>query len=205
MKKMSIFLFAALAFALLANRTGVQASPASDAEVHLVGLVVEYTESQSISIVNKDGNQYDFELAALLKIVPVHRANMLGPGAYVTVIAPNNVSNGKQIATGIVIHPKVPSGFPMPAATLTPAPTDATMVPTETGLPTEPPTGEPTETMTPTETPTEVEPPTETATPTPTEETSSETELSQVDVQMAVISLVDWLASFLRQILAVTG
>jgi hypothetical protein len=202
MKKITLFAFAVLVFALLANMTSAQAGPASDAEVHRVGLVVDYMEGESISIVDRDGNQFDFELASPLKVVPAHRASMLAPGAYVTIIAPNNVPNGKHIAVGIVIHPKAPSSFPMPEATLTPVPTDEIETPTETALPTETPTEVPTETETPTDTatPTETLAPDETPEPT---ETPAEITLSQDDVQSAVVTLVDWLASFFRQLFAV--
>jgi hypothetical protein len=95
MKKLSLFLGVALVFTLLVNLTSAQASPNLDPEVRRVGLVVAYTEGQSITIMDKDGNQFTFALASPLKIVPAHRANMLGVGAYVTIIAPNNVPGGK--------------------------------------------------------------------------------------------------------------
>ncbi|HXQ35392.1 MAG TPA: hypothetical protein VN843_15345, partial [Anaerolineales bacterium] len=85
-------------------------------EVQRVGVVVAYSPGQSITIVDRRGNQYTFELASPLKIVPRHRADLLAPGAFVTIIAPNNVPGGKHIAVGIVIHPSIPPGFAGPIA-----------------------------------------------------------------------------------------
>src|SRR6266498_1136857 len=76
----------------------------------IVGTVTDYSAGQSITIADRLGNEFTFDLASPLKIVPSHRANQLGRGAYVTVIAPNNVPNGKHIAVGIVIHRGVPKG-----------------------------------------------------------------------------------------------
>lgn len=87
MKKASLILLIVLALAMLTNMAYVEASPA-DQDVQRMGLVVAYTADQSITIVDRDGAQSTFTLAPNLKIVPAHRANMLGVGAYVTIIAP---------------------------------------------------------------------------------------------------------------------
>jgi hypothetical protein len=191
MRKISLLLFAVLTFGLLANFTIVHASQALDPQIQRVGLVVAYTPQQSITIVDKDGKQFTFTLAAALKIVPKHRANLLAPGVYVTIIAPKNGT----VATGIVIHPHAPSSFTMPSATFT-----ATAVPTNTAtaLPSETPTETstatptntevPTATMTATETPTITETSTSTATATPTG-TAGTTPNSQ----SVVSAFVDWL------------
>jgi hypothetical protein len=84
-------------------------------EVRRVGVVVAYSPGQSITIADRQGNEFTFELASLLKIVPAHRADLLAVGAFVTIIAPNNVPNGKHIAVGIVIHRGVPPGFAGPS------------------------------------------------------------------------------------------
>lgn len=222
MKKLSLFLLIALVFASLANWTSAQASPDPGPEVQRVGFVVAYTANQSITIVDRDGDQFTFTLASNLKIVPPHRADLLQPGAYVTIIAPNNQPGGKWIATGIVIHPKPPSSFPIPTFTFTPVPTD-TPLPTDTALPTETPTEVPTETAVVTETPTETmtatvtatETPTETPTgtlevptdtPTPTETTAvTVSSQTQTETQSVVASFMEWLASLLRQILSSGG
>jgi hypothetical protein len=178
-------------------------------EVQRVGLVIAYTEGQSITIIDQHGNQFTFELDSHLKIVPPDRAHLLAPGVYVTIIAPNNFHEGKSIATGIVIHPHIPEGFPVPTASFTPLPTD-TALPTEVSS--ETPTALETveETMTVTETPIGNETPAETATstegspedtPTPTE-TPAGTSLPQADTHSAVAALVDWLASIFRQLLS---
>lgn len=93
-------------------------------EVQRVGVVVAYSPGQSITIVDRHSNQFTFELASPLKIVPAHRAGMLARGTFVTIIAPNNVPGGKQIAVGIVIHPGVPRGFLAPSPTFTPVPSE---------------------------------------------------------------------------------
>lgn len=81
-------------------------------EVQHVGLVVAYTPGESITIADRDNDLYRFTLASPLKIVPPPRADQLGVGSFVTVIAPANEPNNKQTATGIVIHPSIPKGFP---------------------------------------------------------------------------------------------
>ncbi len=179
-------------------------------EVERVGLVIAYTEGQSITIMDQHGDQFTFELDSHLKIVPPDRAHLLAPGAYVTIIAPNNFHEGKSIATGIVIHPHIPEGFPVPTASFTPLPTD-TALPTDVSS--ETPTALETveETVTATETLIGDETATETATssteasteetPTPTE-TLTETSSPQADTHSAVETLVDWLASIFRQLLS---
>jgi hypothetical protein len=149
--------------------------------------------------VDKDGNPFTFSIAPNLKIVPAHRMDLLKVGAYVTIIAPNNVPGGKHIATGIVIHPQAPSSFPIPTFTFTP-------LPTNTATPTEAPTETVTATETSTETPTGSETPTETATVTPTAtETPAVTALSQPASQSVVQSFIHWLASLLRQLMSSRG
>jgi hypothetical protein len=101
----------------------------------------------------------------------------------VTVIAPANSPNNKQIAVGIVIHPGVPSGFPS-APIITPTNTP-TATPTDTG-------GENPPTFTPTATPTETgggEPPTPTPTFTPTATTPPTVEAPVLDTFMVEINL----------------
>lgn len=83
-------------------------------EVQRVGIVFAYTPGQSITIVDRDGDPYTFDLASPLRVLPAHRADQLAPGAFVTVISPANDPNNKHIATGIVIHPGVPGDFPIP-------------------------------------------------------------------------------------------
>ena len=130
-----VILIAASAYVPVAAPNGNSAQFAP--EVRRVGLVVAYHPGDSITIVDRQGTDYTFQLDSPLRIVPASRANRLRPGAFVTVIAPNNVPDGKHTAVGIVIHPNVPPGFPVPPTPSTPEP------PTPPG-PTEPPTVTPT-------------------------------------------------------------
>lgn len=185
--------------------TTVSAAP----EVKRVGLVVAYTPGDSITIMDKDGDQYMFELGSPLKILPPNRANDLAVGMYVTIIAPNNIPNGKHTAVGIVIHPDAPAGFPLPTATFTPFPTD-TLVPTETELPTETATETPVTVESPTEGVNATETSTENATPTGTltvdpptsTETLVVTALTPDDARSAMDAFMEWLAALFRQILS---
>lgn len=212
MYKLNIMLVFALAIAVIAHMANPMVGSAAPARFSSggsiieaqgnnphVGVVVAYTAGQSITIMDRDGNQFTFELAPSLKIVPPQRASALAPGAYVTIIAPNNVPGGKQIAVGIVIHPGIPEGFPVPSQTSTPPLPTPTLITTETATSTETPgdtptpTGTITVTETLTETPTASGAPTETATPTPDGPTAVETQ---------VTTLLDALRSFLLQILS---
>jgi len=201
MRKINLIILTTVAVVLalilaMPRITNVSAAP----EVKRVGLVTAYVPGDSITIVDKDGNQYMFELGSPLKILPPDRANDLAVGAYVTIIAPNNILNGKHIAVGVVIHPSIPAGFPVPTATFTAVPTD-TMLPTETGLPTETPA---TETPTGEETPTDSVTPTGTLTvesPTPTE-TPAVTALSPDSARSAMTAFMEWLAMLFRQIIS---
>jgi len=103
------------------NAAPSQASSKQDLR-RVVGVVSDYTAGQSITIVDRQGNQFTFDLASPLKIVPAHRAHLLAPGVFVTIIAPNNVPGGKHIAVGIVIHPSVPRGFAGPGGPSVPNP-----------------------------------------------------------------------------------
>lgn len=200
MRKISLFLFAAAMIGLLANFTNVHARPALDPEVQRVGLVVAYAPNQSITIVDKDGSQFTFALASSVKILPKDRTSMLGPGAYVTVIAPNNVTDGRLIATGIVIHPQAPESFAIPSVTSTVVPTEATATvepPTEVVTATEVPTE--TATEVPTETATTTEVPTEVASATPTAvETLTISSTTQLDSRSVISLFVSWLTSLLQ-------
>jgi hypothetical protein len=110
--------------------------------VHRVGTVVSYTAGQSITIQDRKGNQSTFLLTANTKYLPNKRADSLGVGSYVTIIAPRDPksSNTMLTAIGVVIHPHAPTSFP--TATFTPTAT-STSTPTET--PTPSPTDTPTE------------------------------------------------------------
>ena len=210
MKKVKLFVFVALAFALLANQMVAQASSILDSDKERVGLVVAYMPGESITIMSRDGSQSTFTIASDVKIVPKHRVDLLGVGSYVTIISPSSADASANpgsvgVATGIVVHPKVPNGFPMPNATETPLPSETpTVAPTETV--TEPPTSTETVTATVTETGTE------TATETSTEEvpagtpTATETAAATVVNPQAVTqSFFNWLTSLFNEFLKTTG
>ena len=203
MRKNKILFVAALAVALLANLVLAQASPASAQEIQLVGLVVDYVPGQSITIVGQDGIQYQFELTSLVKIVPPELADTLKVDAYVTIIAPNKLSDGKNIASGIVIHPKTPEGLPTKNA----IGKDTTTAPTKVLEPTvENPTKAPVFTATPTATPIETgtvvsETPTEKATPVGTvTETIKTTTPAKNPTPNITTSLIEWFKTLVHQL-----
>jgi hypothetical protein len=204
MRKNKILLVAALAVGLLANLVLAQASPASAQEVQHVGLVVAYVPEQSITIVGKDGIQYQFELTSLLKILPPELADTLKVGSYVTIIAPNKLPDGKNIVAGIVVHPKIPDGFPTKIAikdTMT-APTKV-LEPTVEN-PTKVPAFTATTTVIPIATGTVVsETPTETVTPVGTAtETATATPPAKSSTPQITISFIEWFRTLVRQIFA---
>ncbi len=144
---------------------------ANGEDVRRVGIVTAYTPGASITIQDKKGAYYSFTLAPYLKILPASRAGTLCVGATVTVIAPANSPNNKQIAVGIVIH----RGGAGCTATFTPTNTatgTTTFTPTNTATSTatRTPTNTPTNTatFTPTNTPTNTATFTPTSTPTNT-------------------------------------
>jgi hypothetical protein len=197
MRKISIFVTAAVVFSLLAMAFVSQPRSAMAAqEVHRVGMVIAYMPDQSITLVDKDGNQFTFELAPDLKLVPAHRNDLLVVGAYVTIIAPNSKTEGKTFATGIVIHPKPPASFPIPKELVKETPS-LVESPTEKPLLTETPTGS--ETATPTGTLI-----TETPTPTGTQTVKSVPENSN-STPPVVTAFLEWLASIFRQLSSAGG
>jgi hypothetical protein len=196
MKKIRLFVFAALAIALLSIPMVAQASSKPDQEVERVGLVVAYTPNESITIADRDGVQTTFAIAADVKILPKHRAAELVVGSYVTIISPNSADG---VATGIVIHPQVPNGFtnatepPLPSATSTSEPVETA---TESPTSTETPAVTETETETATATATNTgEVPTDTATA-----TSTATGTAAANPQAAAQSFIEWLTLLFSQL-----
>jgi hypothetical protein len=200
MRKTNIYLIiaAALLVGLIRNPVA-QVSAGAGAPV---GVVVAYTPGQSITIVDQSGTEQEYVISSNLKILPPGAADSLAVGSFVTIIAPASVSDGKQMAVGIVVHPQVPPGWSIPALTTTVFPS-ATPVGTEMASP----TGTlPTVTATLSETPTPIEPGTptetpsmtpvviltETATPTPTPAGGGATTTGN--------SFIDWLRSILKQL-----
>jgi hypothetical protein len=186
MRKINLFLFATIALAFLANFTSVQASPAL--KDGYVGLVVAYTPDQNITIVDKDGNQFSFTLETNPKIVPEHRAALLAPGVYVTIVASDD-----GVVKQIVIHPQAPAGFPLTTATPTAIPTN-TVENTATLVPGETPTEVFTATPTAAEGPTATAVFTQTATPT-SPDAVNESLPTQANPRAVMARFVNWLAS----------
>ncbi len=169
MRKLNILLVIALAAAMLASFMLGHVGTVSAQEVPPTGVVVEYLPGQSITIVDQSSTQYQYAISASVRILPPVRSNALAVGSFVTIIAPASLTQGKQMAVGIVVHPHVPPGWNMPVMTsttpdmFTPLPT-GTPPATDTTIATITPTGTQLATDMATETPSSVE----TATDTPT-------------------------------------
>jgi hypothetical protein len=86
----------------------VMAIPGKPGKVHRVGIVTEYTAGSSITIQDKDGNEFKFRITGDIKLLPIERANQLAVGSRVTIIAPRDPASGGDRVTGIVIHPATP-------------------------------------------------------------------------------------------------
>ena len=204
MRKFHLVMIVALTIALLGNAF-TQVNSASARDSGNVGVVVAYAAGQSITIVDQSGNQHEYMLSTSLKILPQGRTDLLAVGSFVTIIAPNSISNGKQLAVGIVIHPHVPNGWTIPSLSTTPFPTTtfiATVSTTPTGtlLTTETTTPTPVAPTIVTGTSTAIE----TATPAPVvvfTETPTATPLGGA-TKKNPNSFVEWLRSLFQQILS---
>jgi hypothetical protein len=164
-----------------------------------VGIVVAYVPGQSITIMDQQGAQSEFVLDPALKIVPPGAESSLAVGSFVTVIAPASLDKGKQVAVGLVIHPKVPDGWkPLD-------PSDKDLLPSATPLvkntagPTDPAvtaTPKESETPTPAEFPTATPAETLTATPTPAPNSQETGKAAKSN------SFIEWLRSLFQQVLS---
>lgn len=197
MRKLNILMIVALAIAVLGTMAFTQIGEASNQDAGVVGVVVAYVPGQSITVVDQNGSQHEFQLSSSLKILPPKQPSEIALGSFVTIIAPNSISSGKQVAVGIVIHPKVPDGWKLPDSKKNVVET-GTAVPTKdlaTGtLATSEPTKEMT-TETATATPTAIGTIKETATPTATP-------LGGTAKTPTNESFIQWLTSLIRQALA---
>src|SRR5512139_3568048 len=151
MRKLNILLIMALTAAMFASFTFGRMGTASAQQVPPTGVVVDYLPGQGITIVDQSGTQHQYTIASTVKILPPVRANALTVGSFVTVIAPASLSQGKQVAVGIVVHPHIPPGWNVPSTSATP-PMTGTAIETFTATPT--PIILATDTATATETPT---------------------------------------------------
>jgi hypothetical protein len=178
-----------IALALIASLTLSQVNTVSAQNALPVGVVVDYVPEQTITIADQQGSRHQYTLSSSLKILPPGRANLLAPGSFVTIIAPNSISNGKQVAVGIVIHPQVPNGWNVPSVSATPlSSANVTVTPTGTLLTTETVTGTPVGTATSTATAVGTVTDTPTATATPLGGTTT----------LDPASFIEWLKSLFR-------
>jgi len=86
----------------------VMVIPGKPSKIHRVGIVTDYTAGNSITIQDKNGNNYTFALTSDTKLLPAERAGSLIIGSRVTIIAPRDPATGGVIVKGIVIHPSTP-------------------------------------------------------------------------------------------------
>ena len=83
---------------------------------HHVGAVVEYDEDDSITIQPTRGDEVAFEIDEELygfKILPPGIGGVLEEGDWVTIISRRYPFTQELIATGVVVHPSLPS-LPQP-------------------------------------------------------------------------------------------
>ena len=96
--------------------------PGKPIHIHHVGTVTSYTPGASITIEGNDGDLVTFVLTGDCKILPQERAEELGVGRRVTIIARRDPTGGPLMAQGIVIHPELEATET--AETVTPIPSD---------------------------------------------------------------------------------
>lgn len=190
-------IISAVAIALLGIMAFTRANVASAQGSEYVGIVVAYTPEQTITIVDQSGAQHEFQLASTLKLLPTKTGAPVAVGSFVTIIAPNSISDGKQVAVGIVVHPKVPDGWKVLLPSATPlvkdAPEAAGPLPTETLK------------AVVTETPMAKAPSDATITPTALDTskvTPTATPLGGTATKVTNESFIQWLTSLIRQVLA---
>jgi len=112
--------------------------PGKPEKIHRVGTVTAFQPGVSITIQDKDGNLFTFQLTSQTKILPPDLAGQLAVGVRVTIIAPRDVARGTLTADGIVVHPAGSGGTRTPANTPTTTETPtATATATETATSTE--------------------------------------------------------------------
>ncbi len=199
MRKKNLFLMTAITLALFASVAFGQVKDVAAQKEGPVGIVVAYIPGQSITIVDQQGVQSEFMLDPSLKILPLGGEKTLTVGSFVTLIAPASLDKGKQLAIGIVIHPKVPDGWT--GKVLAPSATPQVKI-----------TADATGTLSTdgskplmTETPTPIVPSDATITPTALETskvTPTATPLGGVSTKVTNESFIQWLTSLIRQVLA---
>jgi hypothetical protein len=105
-------------------------------KLHRVGIVTDYAAGARIAILAKDGNPYSFLITSDTKISPLHRANRLGIGSRVVIVAVREAANAEWVVRSIAIlsnAPATPTSTSTPAtATNTPLPSTITNTPMPT-------------------------------------------------------------------------
>lgn len=190
MRKFKLFVTTTVLLSLMAMAFVSKPTSAFAAQkVDYVGFVTAYTPGESITILDADGNQFTFKLAAGIKTVPHDQKDLLVLGAYVTIFSLDG-----SLATSIVIHPQPPAGSAVPKEPVkgTPSPVES---PTEKVTVTATPVG--TETSTETATP-KATLPGESLTPTGTQTVKSPPK----DAPTTDVSFIEWLASIFKKLLA---
>jgi hypothetical protein len=79
------------------NAKSVAVIPGKPTKEHHVGVVTEYTEGVSITILAHNGQSYTYLISPDTKILPKHRADELAVCRLVTVIFPRNKTGGPRI------------------------------------------------------------------------------------------------------------
>jgi hypothetical protein len=192
MRKMNLILVIALALSVFMGIAVLQVNSVSARGAAPVGQVVAYNPGVSITVVDQHGNQVEYELDALVKFEPAGAEKSLQVGSFVTIIAPASLDKGKQVAVGIVVHPKAPDDWKelLPSATPqlkdTPLPTSTPVTPTakvsETGTAIGTTTATPVETLTATATP--------------------DANVKQEGKTTTTNSFIEWLKSLFQQVLS---
>jgi hypothetical protein len=85
----------------------VMVIPGKPDKMHRVGTVTQYTPGSSITIQDKKGGTFTFELTGQTVILPEDQAAALGIGSVVTIIAPRDPATGGLRVLGVVVHPAV--------------------------------------------------------------------------------------------------
>lgn len=81
---------------------------------HRVGVVKEFIEDQSITIVNKKGEETKFEgMLDEIKLLPTSTtmANIVADETFITVIYSRDPATSNFVVKGIVVHPAIPDGW----------------------------------------------------------------------------------------------
>ncbi len=154
----------------------IHVAPGKPEKIHRVGMVTEYVAGMRIAILTKDGKAHTFAITPDSKITPPRRANQLGAGARVAIIASRDATRTEWTARSIVIYSKANPTGTASATSMPPTATNTQLPPGMTNTPM-PPTATASATMVPpTATNTQL-PPTATASATMVPPTATNTQL----------------------------